>query len=209
MFDVRIRKIIDPSLKFFAVRTGLTKIQADRITVFGFAVGVLACVMLAFRLDMAALTLLLLNRLCDGLDGIVARENGTTDKGGYLDIVLDFIFYSGYVFAFALRSPETAILAAYLIFSFVGTGTSFLAYAIFEHKSGVPPITGGKAFRYIGGITEGAETIAVFILFTLYPSYFPIIALIYGTLCWITATMRILAGAKMLSNQFPEHEEHA
>ena len=40
----------------------------------------------------AALLLILVSRLCDGLDGAVARHTMRTDSGGYLDIVLDFGF---------------------------------------------------------------------------------------------------------------------
>ena len=63
----------------------------------------------------------------DGLDGAVARHVGVTDLGGYLDIVLDFLIYSGIVFGFAVGRPDQALPAAFLIFSFVGTGTAFLA----------------------------------------------------------------------------------
>jgi hypothetical protein len=37
-----------------------------------------------------------------------------TDRGGYLDIVLDFIFYAGVPFFFAVGRPEAALPAAFL-----------------------------------------------------------------------------------------------
>ena len=55
---------------------------------------------------MLAVTLLLLNRLLDGLDGAVARAAGGTDLGGFLDITMDFLIYSAIPFAFALSDPE-------------------------------------------------------------------------------------------------------
>ena len=71
-----------------------------------------------------ALGALLLNRMCDGLDGTVARLSQPTDFGGYLDIVCDFIFYAFVPFCFAVTHPENAVVAAFLMLSFVGTGNS-------------------------------------------------------------------------------------
>ncbi len=56
---------------------------------------------------------------------------------------------------------------AFLLFSFInGTGSSFLAYAIMAERSGsagLPAQQGHKrkGFFYLGGLTEGAETILV------------------------------------------------
>ena len=55
-----------------------------------------------------ALAALLLSRMCDGLDGAVARLTQPTDFGGYLDIVCDFLFYAFVPFCFALSLPEQA-----------------------------------------------------------------------------------------------------
>ena len=71
------------------VRRGVT---ANQITLAGFAIGLLAAALIAQRHYLAGLTLLLLSRLCDSLDGAVARQTRCTDRGGFLDITLDFIF---------------------------------------------------------------------------------------------------------------------
>ena len=84
-------------------------------------------------------SLIIANRVCDGLDGAVARVSGTSDLGAYLDITLDFLFYSAIPFAFAVADPNKALAACFLIFSFVGTGSSFLAFAIIAQKRGISP----------------------------------------------------------------------
>jgi phosphatidylglycerophosphate synthase len=138
------------------------------------------------------LLLLLANRLADGVDGALARRAGATDLGGYLDIVLDIIIYSGCAFAFALAQPEHALAAAFLIFSFMGTGSSFLAFAIFAAKRKLDgEATTNKSFYYLGGITEGTETILLFVTILLFPGWFPAAACVYGTLCWLTTIGRI------------------
>ena len=82
--------------------------------------------MAGFYSAVGTVVLILLNRLADGLDGAIARNTQTTDLGGYLDIVCDFLVYSGVVFGFALARPEAnALPTAFLILSFVGTGSSF------------------------------------------------------------------------------------
>ena len=118
-----------------------------------------AAVCVAFQQFDIAFWFILLNRVADGVDGAVARASMSTDFGGYLDIVCDFVFYSAVPFAFAVVQPENALASAFLIFSFIGTASSFLAFAILAEKHGISTeIRGKKTFYYLGGLTEGTET---------------------------------------------------
>jgi phosphatidylglycerophosphate synthase len=192
VFDARIRRVLDPVLDRFGslfARWGLT---ANAVTIFGFAFGCGAWAALAFREYYLALALIFANRLCDGLDGAVARRLGTTDLGGYLDIALDFFFYAGVPFFFAVGRPEYALPAAFLVFSFVGTGSSFLAYSVIAAKRGITTEShGSKSIFYLGGLTEGAETIVLFVFICLLPDYFGWSAWIFGALCWVTTANRV------------------
>ncbi len=192
MLDARLRKIIDPSLDRAARVAASLGISANTLTGIGFVVGLLAVPFLATERYPIALALILANRLFDGLDGAVARQTGPSDAGGYFDVVCDFLFYSAVPFGFALARPENELAAAFLIFSFVGTGTSFLAYAAIAAKRGIASDTyGPKAIHYLGGLTEGTETILAFVLFCLLPDAFPAIAVLFATLCWITSASRM------------------
>ncbi|MDJ0942878.1 MAG: CDP-alcohol phosphatidyltransferase family protein [Kiloniellales bacterium] len=194
MLDPLMRRVIDPPLERagrWLARSGLT---ANMVTWLGFAVGLAAIAALALQLYGLALALILANRLADGLDGAVARQRGPTDLGGYLDIVFDFLFYAGVVFGFALGRPADALAAAFLIFSFVGTGSSFLAYAILAAKRGLTTdLRGRKSLYYLGGLTEGSETIALFVAICLFPGAFSWLATGFGLLCWLTTAGRITA----------------
>ena len=77
-------------------------ITPDGLTLVGFAIGVLALPFLALGWYLAALVVILLNRLLDGLDGALARRRELTDAGGFLDISLDFLFYALVPFGFIL-----------------------------------------------------------------------------------------------------------
>ena len=194
MFDAVLRHVIDPPLnKLGAAATNLG-ISANAVTVAGFIIGMAAVPFIAAECYWTALVLILLNRLFDGLDGAVARQSLLSDFGGYLDIICDFIFYSAVVFAFALARPENAVISAFLIFSFMGTAATFLAYAVMAEKHKISTdIRGIKSLYYLGGLAEGAETIIVFVLFCVFPNFFSEVAIVFGIMCWITTATRIYA----------------
>lgn len=170
-------------------------VSADRITLAGFGLGVLAVPALAFGAYGLALALILANRLADGLDGAVARLTGPTDRGAFLDIALDFLFYALVPLGFALAEPGNALPAAALIASFVGTGSSFLAFATVAGQRGLKAMHfPQKGIYYLGGLTEGAETVAVFIAMCLWHGLFPVFAWIFAAACLVTTLTRWAAG---------------
>ncbi|MDO6705464.1 CDP-alcohol phosphatidyltransferase family protein [Photobacterium sp. 1_MG-2023] len=200
MLDRYAIQLIRLPLNQFGKLLNKSPFSANQITVAGFVIGLLALPALALQQYWLALILILLNRLFDGLDGALARRRGITDCGGFLDITLDFLFYSLIPFGFVLAQPEqNAVAGAFLIFAFVGTGSSFLAFAIMASKRQIEnPVYQHKSLFYLGGLTEGSETIACFVLFCLLPEHFALIAWIFGSLCWITTATRIWAGYQTL-----------
>ena len=192
MFDAQLRPLVDRALDPVGALVARTGVTANQISFAGFALGLGAAVAVAFGAGTAAVLLIIANRLLDGLDGAVARSTGSTDLGAYLDITLDFLFYSAVPFAFAVADPANATAAAFLIFSFVGTGSSFLAFAIIAQKRGISTeIRGKKGFFYLGGLTEGSETIIFLLVVAFWPDLFVPLALVFGCLCWITTVTRV------------------
>jgi len=191
MLDQRINTIIHPIMRGLANQIP-RQISANSITITGFIVGTIVVPLLWFKLYHAAIVVILVNRFFDALDGAVARKFGPTNLGGYLDITCDFIFYSVVVFGFALADPENnGLAAAFLIFSFTGTGSSFLAFAAVAHKQGISSKAyGPKSFYYLGGLTEGTETILFFVIVCIFPSSFPVLAVLFSSICWITVLGR-------------------
>jgi phosphatidylglycerophosphate synthase len=192
MLDARLRRLIDPALDRAGAALARWGLGANVVTVGGFLLGAGAWVALALESYATAAGLIVANRLADGLDGAIARRHGITDLGGYLDIVLDFLFYAGVPFFFAAGRPDAALPAAFLVFSFVGTGSSFLAFAVIAAKRGLSTeARGRKSIYYLGGLTEGAETIALFLLICWLPEHFALLAWTFGGLCWLTTACRI------------------
>lgn len=171
-------------------------VSADRITLAGFGIGVLAVPALALGWYGVALALILLNRLADGLDGAVARLGQPTDRGAFLDIALDMVFYALVPLGFALADPASnALPAAVLIAAFVGTGSSFLAYAVIAGQRGMRATDyPAKGIFYLGGLTEGAETIALFIAICLFPAWFGTLAYGFAAACLVTTLIRWAQG---------------
>ncbi len=200
MFDRYLHPRVKPLLNQMVAHLDRSAITPDRISLSGFVVGVLALPFLAMQWYYAALIVIVINRLCDGLDGALARRRGLSDAGGFLDIALDFLFYALVPFGFVLASPElNAVAGAWLLFAFIGTGSSFLAFAAVADKYRLENLDyPHKSFYYLGGLTEGAETILVFTLFCLFPAYFPLIAWLFGGLCWFTTLTRIWGGYNTL-----------
>jgi len=200
MFDRALRRLIDPALNAAARRLARRGVTADCVTWIGFGFGALAVVLLAVGALWLGMAAFLVNRLADGLDGALARLRQPTDRGGFLDIVCDFLVYAGLAFAFAVAKPDDARAAAFLLFSFFGTGGTFLAFAIFAAKrqlQGLP--TYNKAFYYLGGLMEGGETAAFFVFVCLFPEHFAVAAYVMGFLCWATTLGRIAAGIRLLA----------
>ena len=177
-------------------------VGADTITVTGFVIGALAVPALALGWYLVALLLIIANRLADGIDGEVARLSHPTDRGAFLDIALDFVFYALVPLGFALADPASnALPAAVLIAAFVGTGSSFLAFSVIAAKRGLSPSRyPTKGIFYLGGLTEGFETIAVFVAMCLFPAAFPVLALVFAAACAVTTLTRWLYGWRAFSD---------
>ena len=199
MFDRVLNTALQRPLSSLAgelVRLGW---RADQVTWAGFALGLMAVPLIALGHTQWALLAMALNRLADGLDGSMARLTQPTDRGAFLDISLDFLFYASIPLAFALADPASnALAAAVLIYSFIGTAGTFLAFAVLAAKRGLSSTAyPGKGFYYLGGLTESFETLLVFTLMCLLPGWFSTLAYGFAALCAVTTVTRIVAGIRV------------
>jgi phosphatidylglycerophosphate synthase len=200
MLDGAVRARIEPAIDALGRAIARTGLSANAVTVIAFLLGLAAAGLIAFDAYVLGMVVLLASRLCDGLDGAVARVKGKTDFGGYLDIVLDFGVYGAIPIGFALADPATnAVPAAVLVFSFYVNGASFLAFAIMAERHGFSTSQRGeKSFFFTTGLAEATETIAVFVLACLFPQWFPWLAWIFAAICFYTALSRIVMTRRVL-----------
>jgi phosphatidylglycerophosphate synthase len=189
-------KLLKPVIDRAALEIKNWGYSADQVTFVGFGLGLFAALCIAIGFYLFAILPLLASRALDGLDGAVARAGVATDRGAFLDVGLDFVFYASIPLAFGISNPDAnALAAATLLAAFVGTGSSFLAYAIIAEKRGLKSTDyPTKSFYYLGGLAEGTETTACFLAMCFWPQHFASLAYFYAALCLVTTITRLLAG---------------
>ncbi len=162
-------------------------ISASSITLFGFIIGMMSVNFLAMNMYFEALLCILINRLCDCLDGAVARYEGITDFGKFIDAALDFIFYAGVIFGFALADVEqNAAAACFLLFAFMSSATTMLAYGVIDKNAEELK----QSPFYLAGLAQGFETLCSFVALCIAPFAFQPIAILLG--CWCLIKVLII-----------------
>ena len=198
MFDRSIQRLTQKPLSILG-KFLLKIFKPNQITIIGFFFGIVMCFLIFIHSYFLAILFLFLNRLCDGLDGVMARQTSPSPLGAYLDIILDFIIYAAFVLVFSLQNEINLLTGVFLLFSYICTGTTFLTQAIIQPqldysqqdhddvKDEIP-----KSFIYASGLIEGSETIFFMFLCLILPKAFPILGFLFGMLCLITAIARVI-----------------
>lgn len=198
MLDRFANTLLRPAVTATARVLVRAQVGANTITLVGFAIGMFAALLIAIHAYAAGLAAIFLSRMCDALDGAVARQTQATDAGGFLDIALDFLFYASIPLAFAVADPtHNALAAALLLAAFMGTSSSFLAFAVLAAKRGITNLAyPDKSFYFLGGLTEATETLACFAAMCVWPQHFATLAGVFSLLCFITTGTRVWWGWK-------------
>jgi phosphatidylglycerophosphate synthase len=201
VLDRAAATLIKPVIDRLATLLAAAGMGANQMTLLAFGIGIGAAALVAAGYFLSAAAAILLSRLCDGLDGAIARRTRSTDAGGFLDIALDFVFYAAIPLAFALADPQrNALAAALLLAAFCGTMSSFLAFAVIAAKRGMDNLAWpDKSFYFLGGLTEATETLACFVAMCIWPQHFALIAGVYAAMCAITTATRIWWGWRAFS----------
>nr|WP_306228919.1 CDP-alcohol phosphatidyltransferase family protein [Aurantimonas sp. CSK15Z-1] len=199
--DGTLKPHIDPALDRVARGLAAAGCTADGVTVAALVVGLAAALAIACGYPVLGLALLLLSRIADGLDGALARTTRPTDRGGFLDIVFDYVFYGAIPLAFAVLDPlANALPAAVLLMSFYANGASFLAFAIMAEKRQVrAELRGKKSLYFSTGLAEASETIAAFVLFCVFPQHFAAIAYVFAAMCFWTFAARVALAVRVFA----------
>ena len=200
MLDRYAAALIKPAVSAIGRQLSQVGITANQLTLTGFLIGIVAAFLIASGAYFAGAIGIFLSRFCDALDGAVARQHTPTDRGGFLDIALDFIFYASIPLAFAVANPaRNALAAATLLAAFVGTASSFLAFAVIAAKRGMTSTAyPDKSFYFLGGLAEATETLATFVAMCVWPQHFALLAYAFSVACAITISTRLWWGWQAL-----------
>lgn len=170
-------------------------ISANIVTIIGFMIGLLAINFLSMERYGIALLCILLNRFFDALDGAMARNSKVTEFGVFLDATLDYTFYAGVIFGFALaNSAQNAVAASFLLFAFTAAACAMLSYAVIAYKNNNDEkLKIEQSPFYLGGVAQGFETLVALVVLCIMPSWFLQIAIVLGCLCIVKALTVITA----------------
>jgi phosphatidylglycerophosphate synthase len=152
-------------------RVGITP---NQLTVLGFAIAVLAALLVARGHAWSAIAVWWLGRLVDGTDGILARATGkVSDFGGYLDITLDMAAYSLMVLGFYFWQPRFAVLWMITLILYILAITSALSLGALERARGMDD--DNRSLKLAAGLAEGGETGISYTLMLLLPQFISVL----------------------------------
>lgn len=157
------------------------------LTLAGLGCGMAIPLLLPFGYPLFALIALALSGFFDTLDGALARsKNISSPKGAVLDITSDRAVEFCIILALYLVDPgQRALLSLLMLGSILLCITSFLVVGIFSRN------TTEKSFYYSPGIMERLEAFIFFGLMMLFPAGFPILAILFTSLVFLTAFIRL------------------
>lgn len=152
------------------------RIHPTAVTMAAAVPGVGAAVAAGAGAPAAAVVLWLLNRLLDGLDGVVARHAGRqSDSGAFADILLDVVVYAVIPLGMAADADSRAawIAAAALLASFYvnAISWSYLSALLERRGSGARERGELTAVTMPPGLVEGAETVVIFAVALAVPGW--------------------------------------
>ena len=209
MLDSRARRLLAAPLGRIAAAIDRSWVTPDRLTVAGLAVGLASALAAAVAWWWLALVLWLLSRILDGLDGTLARRRrareatgeGTSEAGGFLDIVCDFVVYGCTVFGVAVGAstefgspwwPFALVLVSYYV-----NGAAFLAFSSIAERTG-RRIDDGRSLSFLGKLAEGTETIIVHSVWLIVPMVAWQVAAVWAVFVAASAAQRIVVGYRAL-----------
>ncbi len=209
MIDAALRRALERPLDRVARTIDVGGVSPDGLTAAGLVLGLASAAASATSWWLPALALWLLSRACDGLDGPLARRRSrlrldagaTSQAGGFFDITADFVVYGATVVGVAVgaTTSEGAPWWPFLLvlFTYYINGTAVLAFSSIAERTG-RQIDDGRSLSFLGGLAEGAETIAVHCLWLLIPGSAGTIATVWAAVVAVSAVHRIVAGRAAL-----------
>src|SRR5574341_949784 len=142
-----------------------------------------------------ALALWILNRVLDGLDGLLARlHNKQSDFGGYVDILTDFIVYAALPIGLVAGSAsnERYLALAFLLASFYVNSASWMYLSAILEKHAAHTSDTQTTIVMPTGIIGGFETIIAYGIFLLFPAHITALFSIFSALVFITIVQRFI-----------------
>ena len=131
---------------------------------------------------------------------------GPATAGGFLDIVADFSVYAGIILGLAIAVPQARLGCVALLTAYYISGTAFLALSSLAERRRAR-LGDERSLRFVGGLAEGTETIAAYVLLFLLPGHAALIVWVFTAVVAVTAAQRVVIGVRLLRE--PARATHA
>jgi len=195
MLDTRARKYVQPLLNKVAdgfIKMGFT---ANGVTILAFIIGLIAAVLVGFRLFIPAVAVLWISGLLDAVDGTVSRKTSTSSPlGTLMDVVFDRIVEIGILMALIIIQPELAVHVA------IVNATIILTMVVFLTVGATASVQSEKTFYYQPGVAERSEGFVMLSLAILIQNHRAIVLLIFAGMILFTAIQRFVEAVKLFKN---------
>lgn len=173
------------------------------LTLVGLVLGIGAAVAVALGRWWVGLGLWLVSRLADGLDGVLARlQAGSSDVGGFLDIMADFAVYGAFVLGVAVALPDARVACTALVVTYYLNGSAFLAISGLAEKRRQDVVDGDRSLQFVAGLAEGTETFlahtAFAVLGAVAAAWVPTAVWAFTAMVAVTVVQRLAFGARVL-----------
>lgn len=204
MLDLRLRPVKDRLVAPIATRLA-GRIAPSVLTALGGAGSLAAAVAAWQEQPVVAVGCWLAGRVCDGLDGAVARVAGSANPaGGYADLVVDTVGYAAVPIGIAAAAGDAAtwrIVALLLATFYVNAVAWLLLSALLERRRGPE----GAAVRdettsvtMPVGLVEGTETIVFFAVALAVPAIAPEVLAVMAVAVALSVVQRAVAVRRLL-----------
>ncbi len=204
MFDAALRRAYAPLVARTADGLHRRAVPAAGLTAGGLVLGLGAAGSAALGWWWLALGLWLASRVVDGLDGAVARLEGPTPRGGFVDLVADFTVYAAFVAGVAVRIPGARLAAVVLLCTYYVSGAAFLTWASLDAERRADrsrrglALGDGRSVRFVGGLAEGFETIVAYAVVCVVPRHAAGVLWVFAALVAVTAGQRVVFAVRDL-----------
>ena len=199
MFDTNMRRLKDRVATPLANR--LSYVSPMTMSMLALAAGLFASYAAYRSQYLWAFGLWYLNRALDGLDGLIARmHDRQSDLGGYVDIVTDYVIYATLPIGLVAGSPsnERYLALAFMLAAFYVNSASWMYLAAILEKRAAHTSDTQTTIVMPAGLIGGFETIIVYGVFLLFPTYITLLFSIFGVLVFFTAFQRVVWAWKNL-----------
>jgi len=191
-----VEKILDP----FGERLFQAKMNAEILSLAGFAFTLVAAFLAGVELYYVALSAFILGRLLDGLGEASGRAGGITAFGRYLDLVLHFIGFALIPLGFAFATESNGLISAILVVSLLALGASDLGYAgVARGLQKKSDVSGNSLFDFCAAMVGTTELTLGFVIMFLMPAFYPAVAILLSIAILAACVFRVLKARLVFS----------